>query len=195
MGTASAGFTLLEVLVSLVVLGAIVAGLAGGIRFGTAAWNVQQRMASAGELDAVDRALRRLVSGMDPVGDGKNPPLTGSPESMAFAADLPQAVASPDGRRAAMRVLVGAAGLVLQWTPAPHATPLAPAVPVTTSILPGLERLDLAYFGDAGHGAAWQRSWSSPRLPVLVRMRLVFPPNDMRHWPDIVEAPRRVVPP
>ena len=193
--TGSAGFTLLEVLVSLVVLAAIVAGLAGGIRFGTAAWSAQERMLAAGsDLDAVDRALRRLVAGMDPVGDGKAPPLAGLAGSMDFAADLPEAVESVQGRRAAMRLSVGAEGLVLRWAPAPHATPLVPAAPVTTDILPGVERLELSYFGDAGHGMAWQRSWSAPRLPALVRIRLVFSQSDKRRWTDIVEAPRRTTP-
>ena len=194
MGTA--GFTLLEVLVSLVVLGAIVAGLASGIRFGTQAWTVQERTtAGGGELDAVDRGLRRLVAGMDPVGDGKTPPLEGAIDSMAFAASLPDAMALPEGRRAAMRVFVAGGKLLLQWRAAPHATPLVPVAPVTTEILPGVVRLELAYFGDTGQGAAWQRRWSAPRLPALVRMRLVFPPGDLRRWADIVEAPRRTAPP
>ena len=39
-----AGFTLLEVLVSLVVTGLILAGLAQGFRFGVAAWDAQTRI-------------------------------------------------------------------------------------------------------------------------------------------------------
>ena len=55
-----AGFTLLEVLVALVVLGFVLTGVTGGIRYGVRASQTQARLVEAqGELDAVDRALRR----------------------------------------------------------------------------------------------------------------------------------------
>jgi len=28
-------------------------------------------------------------------------------------------------------------------------------------------------------------------LPRLIRVRLEFPPNDPRHWPDIIASPMR----
>jgi prepilin-type N-terminal cleavage/methylation domain-containing protein len=53
-GPGNAGFTLLETLVSLVVVGLILSGLAQGFRFGIAAWDAQARLlASGGDLDSV----------------------------------------------------------------------------------------------------------------------------------------------
>jgi general secretion pathway protein J len=58
-----AGFTLVEVLVALAVLGVVLAGVAQGVRFGLSAWDRQSAMLSAyAELDAVDRTLRALLA-------------------------------------------------------------------------------------------------------------------------------------
>ena len=189
----SAGFTLLETLVSLIVIGLILSGLSQGFRFGAAAWDAQARiLASGGDLEAVDRGLRRLVARMDPAGDAEHPPLLGGPDGMSFAAPLPDAAALAGTRRAAMRLALDGGRLVLAWTPAPHATPLVPVRASRTEVLRGVARLELAYFGRVGQApAAWRDSWIAPRLPDLVRLRLVFAAGDSRRWADIVEAPRQ----
>lgn len=194
MGTA--GFTLLETLVSLVVVGLILSGLAQGFRFGIAAWNAQARLLSAGgDLDSVDRGLRRLIARMDPAGDEAHPPLLGGPASMSFTAPLPEAAAVPGTRRAAMRLALEGDRLVLTWAQAPHATPLAPVHTSETEVLRGVARLELAYFGQAGQAPpAWRSTWRATRLPELVQLHIVFTAGDPRHWADIVEAPRQSTP-
>lgn len=190
-----AGLTLLETLVGLVVVGLILSGLAQGFRFGVAAWDAQARiLAGSGDLDVVDRGLRRLVARMDPAGDATRPPLVGGPGSMSFAAPLPGA--APGTRRAAMRLALDGNRLLLSWAPAPHATPLAPVRGGEAEVLRGVERLEISYFGPAGQAPpAWRREWTAPRLPDLVRLRIVFPAGDPRRWADIVEAPRQSAPP
>ncbi|MFC7544367.1 prepilin-type N-terminal cleavage/methylation domain-containing protein [Siccirubricoccus deserti] len=69
------GFTLVEVLAALVVLGLVVGGLAQGMRFGLQAWDRAASLIEAGDtLDAVDRTLRHLVARMHPGAVGKPPP-------------------------------------------------------------------------------------------------------------------------
>jgi general secretion pathway protein J len=191
------GFTLLETLVSLVVIGLIMAGLAQGFRFGLAAWDVQARLlAGGGEIDAADRGLRRLIARMDPAGDAAHPPLLGSASGMSFAAPLPLAMTAPGDRRAAMRLALEDGRLVLIWTPAPHAIPLMPMMARRTEVLRGVQSLNLAFFGAIGPGPpAWRTTWNEARLPDLVRLRIVFGRGDPRHWADIVEAPRQALPP
>ncbi len=177
-------------------VGLILSGLAQGFRFGVAAWNAQSRLlAGGGDLDSVDRGLRRLVARMDPAGDEAHPPLLGGPSSMSFAAPLPEAAAVPGTRRAAMRLALEGDRLVLTWAPAPHATPLAPVRSSETEVLRGVARLELGYYGGIGQAPpAWRSAWTGVRLPDLVRLRIVFPAGDPRHWADIVEAPRQSTP-
>ena len=66
------GFTLLETLVALVVLGLLVVGLTHGVNVGLALWQAQShRIGEAADLDAAERTLRNLLSGIptSPGGD------------------------------------------------------------------------------------------------------------------------------
>ena len=63
--TQQAGFTLLELLVVVVVLGLLIVGLSQGVRAGLALWNAQSRRTDeTSELDAAARVLRSLLSGI-----------------------------------------------------------------------------------------------------------------------------------
>src|SRR5271170_7447617 len=63
MAKGQAGFTLLEMIVALVVLGFLMIGLTEGSRFGFRAWKHQADMiADHDQMDAVDRTLRQLLT-------------------------------------------------------------------------------------------------------------------------------------
>jgi general secretion pathway protein J len=181
------GFTLLELLVALVVFGLLMAGLTQGVRFGLAAWDRQARSVDAGsELDAVDRALHGLVARLDPA-----MAVGGRAHAAAFTSELPQlaGLANPE---ADLLLLVDARHrLILRWTPHLHALRFAaPPPPREEVLLDGVDRLDLAYWSRGGDGG-WRESWDETDPPALIRIRVVFPAGDRRHWPDIVAAPRR----
>lgn len=184
------GFTLLEILVALVVLGFLMAGLAQGVRFGLTAWGMQDRLIERrGDLDAVDRLLRQLVARMDP-GTRRDPPsIAGTEFRLAFTSVLPIAAGGEDAD-----VALGTDSrhqLVLRWTPHLHATRTAPApAPHIEELLGGVQRVELAYWQDG----RWGRDWSAKALPELIRIRIVFPDGDHRHWPDIVARPVRANP-
>lgn len=186
----AAGFTLLEILVALVVLGFLMVGLTQGTRFGLRAWGMQTRMIDQrGELDAVDRTMRRLVARMDPGSPTRDSTLRGTGSRVAFRSDLPMAAAGPASRRADMLLTVdGAHRLVLRWTPHLHAARFGPApAPEDAELLRGVDRIEVSYW--AGGGAVWQTTWTGRDLPALIRFRIVFPEGDPRRWPDIVAAP------
>ena len=189
-----AGFTLLEILVALVVLGLVVAGLSQGLRFGLRATARQERLAAErGDLDAVDRLLRRLVAQMDP-GTSRTPGIAiGEAGAVTFTTDLGAAASALATTQAEVRLGVEGSALVLRWRPAPHAVRLVPPEPPRREVLlDGLQRLDLAYWGQAGDGPpAWQGAWQQPALPLLIRIRLVFAAGSGQHWPDIVAGPAR----
>jgi general secretion pathway protein J len=188
---AANGFTLLELLVALVVFGFLMVGLTQGVRFGLLAWQSQARTTDASsEFDAVDRRLRQLIEQMDPGTEMDPPTLTAGPASLSFVTRLPVA-AGPQTTPTVEAALLLDAGnnLVLRWTPHQHVTQLGPPpAPSQAEILPGVARLEFAYWRQ---GAGWSSAWRPPELPALVRIRLVFGENDRRHWPDIVSAPMR----
>jgi general secretion pathway protein J len=189
-----AGFTLLETLVALVVLGMLVAGLAQGLRFGVLAWNRQARSIDrTAQLDAVDRALRRVIEQIDPGNTHDAPTVEGGPASFLFTSELPAGASALPTRRAEIRLLVdGAHRLVLRWAPYTHAQRLGPQpTPTDIVLVDQVARLDLAYRPQSpGEGAGWRTDWHEPEVPGLVRIRLTFVPGSLMHWPDIVAAPR-----
>ncbi|WP_457836108.1 PulJ/GspJ family protein, partial [Staphylococcus aureus] len=66
-GAGERGFTLLEILVALVVLGFLLAGLAQGTRFGLQAWGMQTRnVLRQADMDGTYRVLRAMVEAADP---------------------------------------------------------------------------------------------------------------------------------
>jgi general secretion pathway protein J len=190
------GFTLLEILVALVVLGFLMIALTQGVQFGLRSWDLQARtIARRGDLDAIDRTLRGLIEHMDPGSPTEALPIQGNAASLAFTTELPLAAGALSTRLADVALGVdGAHRLLLRWTPHLHAVRFGPAPPPQqTELLRGVDHLDLSYWRRASRraAAAWLGAWTEAAPPGLVRIRLVFPEGDARHWPDIVAAPMR----
>ena len=187
-----AGFTLIEVLAALVVLGFVVAGIGQGLRFGLDATARQERQAAArGDLEAVDRVLRRIVGHMEPGTEREPNPVLGEPAALAFTTDLGAAASALATTRAEVRLAVEAGTLVLRWRPSRHAVPFGPPPPPDQAVLlEGLDRIELSYWGPQGDAPpAWHAEWRQRAVPALVRIRLSFPAGSPRRWPDIVIAP------
>lgn len=182
------GFTLVEILVALVVFGLLLAGLTQGIHYGMQAWQSQVRLSTGPQdLDAVDRTLRHMIEVMDP-GDGISPaPVTATRDRLAFITILPNDAGSERVLHVTAELLVDPARrLVLRWSPDLHAERLRPAPPPTvTELLGNVARLELSFWRPSG---GWVTSWNYPDLPALVRIRVVFPEGDPRHWADIVAS-------
>ena len=91
-----AGFTLLELLVVVAVLGLLIIGLTQGVRAGLTLWDAQSRRTSeTAELDAAARVLRALLSGITyspsasfAPGAASSPGLKGTADSLSFVGDL-----------------------------------------------------------------------------------------------------------
>jgi len=188
------GFTLLEMLVVLVVLGLLVVGLAQGVRSGLTMWDAQtRRVSETGELDAVARILRTLLSELpasSSVGTAGSMEIKGRQDSFEFVGDLPTGLG--DTRRANITIELSQGRLVLRWTPRRHELSSAPPPQPTETVLLGrIDRLDLAYWGApvTGQPAAWQTQWDGTEIPELIRVRLGFTQGDRRRWPDLIAGP------
>ena len=187
-----AGFTLLELLVALVVLGFVLGGLSGGVRYGLRAADTQARtLAERAELDAVDRALRRLIEQMDPGTARDGTGFQGSAGRLAFVSELPAASGLPTRQADIALGLDGARRLVLRAVPRPPGKPLGPPpLPVEEELLSGVDHVEFSYFS-RNAGVGWASAWSGKELPSVIRLRVVLPPGARRAWPGRGATPRR----
>jgi general secretion pathway protein J len=194
------GFTLLEVLVAVTVLGLLMIGLSQGVRTGFAFWAAQSRRSGeTAELDATARVLRSLLTGI-PVPPAAVPgtgqvssgtSFEGRADRLTFVGDLPTGFG--DNRRADITIELRSGRLVLDWTAHRHElSSVPPPVPAEAELTRGVDGLEFAYWGDpSGTGAAaWVAQWDGPGLPKLIRVRLSFLKGDGRRWPDLVAAPQ-----
>jgi general secretion pathway protein J len=194
-----AGFTLLEMLVVVVVLGFLVVGLTQGVRAGLTLWDAQvRRVGETAELDAATRILRTLLSGIAAPpstgfapGGASAPEIKGSADSFAFVGDLPTGLGTT--QRADITLELRQGRLVLRWTRRRHELSNAPAPePIETELISRVERLDLAYWGSLSpdQPAGWQAQWDGPLIPELIRLRLGFAEGDRRRFPDLIVSPQ-----
>ena len=185
------GFTLLEIIVALVVLGVLLVTLSQGVHFGFTAWGHQDQALRTGEsLQATDRTLRRLLEQADPGTERDGAKLTGRAHAMAFTSTLPLGT---DGAPALADISLKVDQddrLVLSWLPHLHVQRLQPPPPPHVSVLlDHVAGLELSYWSD--DDKQWAHTWDATTLPGLVRLRIAFPEHDKRRWPDIVAAPAR----
>jgi len=186
-----AGFTLLELLVAVFVMGVILTLLTQGVQFGLRATQLQAGVRDRkGDLEIVDHALRRMIALADPGVYPEPATLRGTAQAMSFTTELP---IYGDGQvqPADVALSVEAGRLLLRWTPHRHVEPLGPRPAwQDVVVLDGVERIELAYRAP-GASSAWSRTWNADRLPALVRIQVVFADDSRRRWPPLLAAPIR----
>jgi general secretion pathway protein J len=169
------GFTLLELLVVVTILGLILVALSGGVRFAGQAWQAQEtRAVRQGDLDAVQNVLRELISS----GNG----FQGTRGSLRFVARLPDALA----RGGLYDVELHAAGdrVLLSWRPHFKGS-MQTAETADAELVKDVADLDIAYFSAAGGWQPAQQNKAKP--PALIRVALRL--NDGRSWTPLIIAP------
>jgi general secretion pathway protein J len=191
---AQAGFTLLELLAALVVLGLLFVAIVQGVQFGLSAWQIQVRtIGEQGSLSGVDRTLRTMIERADPGGFlQRQPAFDGTTRSLSFTTVLPIGARFAQPADVMLRT-DDAHRLILLWLPH-YSDPIGPArIPERSVLLDGVDHIEISYWqvGSGSGGGVWRSAWNGPVLPQLVRIRIVFPAGDKRHWPDLVVAPMR----
>jgi general secretion pathway protein J len=193
-----AGFSLVEALASLVVVGMIGLMLVEGVTTGRRVWDHIDWRESHGEaLEAAQTILRDRIEQIYPATlYDKAPPyidFEGKAEQTTFLANPPLSERPAAIRRYTL-ALDTATNLVLSSI---SDVPPPEQAPVTRQILlSGVRQLDVAYFGatQPDFVRRWRTLWTDESaLPEVVRVRLTFEPGDERQWPDLMIHPRATV--
>lgn len=194
-----AGFTLLELLIAVTLLGLLMAALFGGLRLGVRAWEVSgERLDANARMEMVQHFLRGRLTQIYPVvgGTGRRSYLVfrGEPDELTFVTLLSERLGvglalmsiRPGGEdQRSLQLRWRAFGAAAEETADMEATQ-------THTLLDGVERVEFRYYGtfEEGTPGAWHDEWiEATTLPKLIRMRVVFAPDDGRIWPDLVVRP------
>ncbi len=198
---AARGFTLLELLVALAVLGLLMTSTFGGLRFASRAWSKVAARSDATDDLAARNLLRGTIAQAYPgfvAADltDRTVAFDGAVDGLAFLAPLPEAIAAGVGARlhffAAPRG--EARALFMAWHFDLPAAGTGEALPdQQVMLLDRVRSVRFDYYGasEESGGAAWQASWSGQqRLPELVRVHVDFADQAHPAWPDLVVGPR-----
>jgi general secretion pathway protein J len=197
--TSQSGFTLIEVLTAVVVLGLLVLTLSQGVRTGLALRQKQaDRVEQNSELGAAMRLIRNVMTRIPAWSDSSRAapgavPSTfrGEPDSVSFVGNLPTGLGA--SRRAEITLFVRDGSLILSWRPRRHVQSWgSQQQPAETELIKGVARLELAYWAPPrpDQSPGWMSHWEEEVLPQVIRVRPVFPENNRRQLPDMIVAPR-----
>jgi general secretion pathway protein J len=197
------GFTLLELLVALVLLSLVSLTLAGGIRFGTRAWEAgARRGADTLDMQLAQGAIRRFLGQAIPVALPEAElgrlriAFEGRPDRVSFVASVPAEVG---GGLKAFTIGVGNGGdLVLSRRAFdPQGPSFGGGNEERSVLLEGVSDASFAYFGPPRPDASpeWLPAWPvADALPRLVRISLDVPAGSVP-WPDLFVATEVTAPP
>ena len=190
------GFTLLELLIAMSLLGLIFAALTGGLRFGTQAWrSTSQRLAQSDDLQMVYRTLRRQISTTLNAPGGllsaqQEGSFEGSRDQLSFIGGAPARAMKPGLFQLKFVLVPDEVGqaLALRWERLGDA-PVRSDGENIEPLVRGLRTVHFSYFGipERGVEAKWSDEWRDhENLPSLVRITFDFADTSRRPWPDLV---------
>jgi general secretion pathway protein J len=200
----SDGFTLMELLVAMTLLGMLMTVLFGSLRFGTRVWEATDRiLEDDGEAHAIRAFLEERLEQSLPLtlklADGRfETVFLGEETALRLASSMPESIGlgpyvmklalTPADDRA-----VGNA-LTLRWRIIDDGIGLADDGVQERVILGSLDRIRFAYFGrkeERETAPAWHATWrDQEELPDLIRMDFVFDDDTQRRWPPLIVSTR-----
>lgn len=201
-----AGFTLLELLISITLLGFILVLLFGGLRLGVRSWDaVQQKVDILNSVRSIEGFLRREMEMTYPYrwkgALGQPLAFVGERHKISFVSQLPGRIGTGGLYAVSLELEQKIGGQRLVW----RHVPLMPTMQDFSSLAQGsemvlasseLNSVDdvwLSYFGSVAENTVptWLDGWDSKtRLPALIRIQVKFASG--AEWPDFVVAPRLV---
>ena len=196
----SQGFTLLELLIGMTLVGFILSLLFAGLNLGTRSWEAgEQRMATSSRQAVVVDFIRRAIEQTYPlrwrVGEEDRLAFAGEAESLRFVGTVAMHDGASGNHLIALDLVDGEIGrdLVMRWQlPDPGAPGFEPIEQAEPKVLiKAVKEMALAYFGAQSEteDPAWHDQWLDQKTPPeLIRLQLTMENGET--WPDIVAAPR-----
>ena len=194
-----AGFTLLELVVAITLMGLVLVVLYSGLRLGLNGWDSGEARAEAtNRLRLTAEFLRRQLAQSMTVyrindQQEKTVGFAGQADRIEFVA--PMLAQLGQGGLYRVRIEAGDGRLWIRWRPYWPADPTA-GEERETVLLDGVSGVEWAYFGaerDDDPHPQWRSNWASPTgRPTLVRLNLNL---QGQPWPDLVVALSAGLPP
>lgn len=188
------GYTLVELLASLVIIAMASAMMFSGISTGRRVWERADTANVAGEtISGAQMLLRSRIERAYPATRYDKIPtyadFFGAANGVTFLAP-PRDIHAPQALMRYTLSLAPNGDLVLTDLSDVALDPKAPGEPLV--LLHNVQQLDIAYFGvqPPDNAPSWHEQWQArATLPLLMRVRVQFPPDDVRSWPDLLIKP------
>jgi general secretion pathway protein J len=204
--------TLVEMTVALALLSLLSVGILTSFRIGERSWHkISTAVGDDRDLLTTQHFLRRILESaypFEPSRGARTPAfgLEGTATDLTLTAPMPQGAGTGGYYRyhlALEETGQGSQNLIVRWTLDRNGLVEMPQQPGTGTedlhreiLIERLQSLEWSYLAPADGSADtgqthWRSSWTEHRkLPALVRLRISFAPEDNRHWPDLLVAPR-----
>lgn len=194
------GFTLLELLIGMTLVGFILALLFAGLNLGTRSWEAgEKRVVTSSRQAVVVDFIRRILEQTEPlhwqVDAEDRLAFAGEAESLRIVGTLAMHGGATGKHLIAIDLASGEIGrdVVMRWRLSdPHEPGFGPVEQAEPKVLvKAISGMTLAYFGAEAETdePTWHDQWLNQKtLPELIRLRLVMESGET--WPDIIAAPR-----
>lgn len=201
---ASGGFTLLELLVAMTLLGLLMTALFGGLRLGTRVWEASDRVLDdESRVLTIQRFLRNRLEQTFPArhrdDDGSGPIVfSGDRTALRFTSTMPDSL-GPGPFIMELALQHGpnqeaVHDLTLRWRMIGTDEDDVASVTGERVLIGGLATIAFAYFGakdDARSPPAWHAAWQDQeRLPDLIRLEVGPGEGASTEWPPLIVSPR-----
>ena len=195
--TREAGFSLVELLVSLVLLSMVAALLASGLSLGQRVWGRSEELTQASRImfDA-QTALRRLVDNMQPLRLGSEGLRTiefrGSANELDGIVPLPPHIGLGGLYRLHLFRDRTARRLDLTFRPYEQGRTTSDDAAALTTLANDIDGMELRYFGKARGEETpnWRNEWQGQEeLPALISIKITGAKTSVV-WPELLITPR-----
>jgi len=188
------GYSLIELLVVLALMGLIAVAMSGGIRFGAKVWErTGVQVEGLEQTQGAQALLRNLLSTVSPrlfdPSNANEDAFVGNGQRMSFTAPMPPSLGQGGSARFNLTASRqdGATQLVIEWRPRHGARRESKQL-----LLRGAGTVAFAYATvDAAGAIAWTDTWAADAgTPALIRIRADFAQSGAIRWPDLIVRAR-----